>query len=1005
MQNIVMKIFERIAIQNQIDHLAKIANLFAIIGAKGVGKTTLVRHWLKKNNFHKLLWINLSATISLLEKISINHKASSSLEEALEKFSQNWSQYDAIIWDDFQLLPNKQLLILIAFIKNSSSPPMHIIITDENLNTLKVEVPFLLCEPLTELETQDYLEKFLNLKPPWETTEVHKATGGLPYLLNLWSQSNRQNPMMGEAIVSLFTEEEKDLLSYLYFSQQLNTEIDLASNFEKLYQKFYIQKIEGEYRLQPYLIDVIELYFPQTIKRNAALKVLKTFEICNNDYDHFLAWIIALKSDLFEHVILEAIHIEPKHLENLTKNELKIVFQKNSMIANKINADKLSDQNARILRQFLQAGILLGERKSVLDKFMKWLPSLISEDNSTNETCWLSYELIYWLHRAEQFDIAKQLLDKLQHRASGELKYLTQLELAFPFTNSEPNRALQTLSRVTENIKSQKSSNLKVIYAHTMLQTATCYFNLENRSKSLEIYTLAEQLYQDVHQPYFAMTCRVNRLLLLINHLEISQATQLLYGLYETARKFGYNYLLSGAYYIQAIVDRENFKRSEALNNINQAIKMIPEGAPPRSSHYLLQEQISILISLGKYREAEKIYKEKLKYKASIPTRLEFTDLPFEDAQDIWTKANKSEDNTDYLRFLLLHGEVLTTLQTLHFEKSLWGRWALLENKMTQYLRSGAEQEVLLKLYREMQEVLKNVSEPIIEKIALKLLNYQLTPFSSDDDKLKSIALLRSEVLNWPADTIIKSPLSAILETLADITLQLESHLDWQTSRQLDRRRWINWIVKVNKTNLKAFVLITQKKKLEIDKWDANITDKYSLVLFEHLGMVYFQNKEIPEFHRKAVLRQLLAFIFEIFPAEISKAQMAHIVWGEAYSPSLHDARIYTSIQRLRQLLLPECIESWNGGYRWNSKLQFAYIKSVQNKTIGQHKIQTLIMQVLQNYQKSGVTWISRSELVEATQSSESTVKRELSKLLLANEIIRKGSGPSVMYALADAKS
>jgi hypothetical protein len=999
-----MKIFDRSELQIKLSHFAKISKFFALIGAKGVGKSTLIRHWLNSSNRNKSRWITLTSSISIFEKITTDNHTNSSLEEALEQFSQNWSQYDAIIWDDFHLLPNKHLFLLISFIKNSQLSPLHIFITDENLNALKIELPFILCEPLSETETKEYLVNFLEIKTQLDIAEVHKATGGLPYLLNLWSQSSRQNPLMSEAIVSLFSEDEKQLLSYLYFVQQLSIEHPNAQQFEKLYQKFYIQKMEGHYTLQSYLVDIIEIYFPQSIKKIAALMALEYLRLNEPNYDHFCAWMIALKSDLIEQIVEESIYIEPKHLENISKHDLQIIFQKCSSFANRIETHKVTDKETRLLRQVLQTGILLGERKSTLEKLKKWLPALANEDHWSEEKCWFSYELIYWFHRANQFDTTKEILEKLHHRAQGELKYLTQLELAFPFTNSDPKRALQTLNRVTESLPQQKTESLKVIYAQALLQIATCYFNLENRPKSLEVYTQTENLYEELHQPYFAMICRINRILHYINSLDIEMSTQLLKGLFDTARKFGYNYQLSGAYYLQSLVSQENFDYPESLFNIDQALALIPEGAPPKSSHYLLQEKINILINLGKYREAERIFNEQLKLKSGARTKVEFSDPPFEEAQETWAKANKSEDNTDYLRFLLLHGQTISPSQSSHFQKSLLGRWALLENKLASAVRAPSDQENLLKIINQMEEILKQVSGQTSEKIALQLLRFQFKKFKSADEKQNEVELLRKEMQRWPADLILKSPLNAILETLTDDSLDLESHLDWKGARQIDRGRWINWLLKANKSNQKQFLLTTAEGKAEIDRWEDNIVDNYALVLIEHLGMVYFQNIEIKEFHRKAVLRQLLAFVLEIFPSEISKAQMAHIIWGEAYSPSLHDARIYTSIQRLRQLLTPEAIESWNGGYRWNTKLKFAYIKSRQNKAIGQHKIQTMILQVLQNYLKSGTVWISRSELVEATQSSESTVKRELSKLLQSGEIIRKGSGPSVMYALFHSK-
>jgi hypothetical protein len=152
------------------------------------------------------------------------------------------------------------------------------------------------------------------------------------------------------------------------------------------------------------------------------------------------------------------------------------------------------------------------------------------------------------------------------------------------------------------------------------------------------------------------------------------------------------------------------------------------------------------------------------------------------------------------------------------------------------------------------------------------------------------------------------------------------------------------------------------------------------------------------------VLRQILSSLLDHYPNELSKSQLAPVIWGERYSSAQHDPRIYTSIQRLRQLIDTDCIESWKGGYRWTSKVPFALIKTAKGETLSAPRVQTLILQALHNFMKSGLQWATRADLVDATQSSESTVKRELSKLLADGKIQKKGSGPKVFYSLKKLK-
>ena len=176
------------------------------------------------------------------------------------------------------------------------------------------------------------------------------------------------------------------------------------------------------------------------------------------------------------------------------------------------------------------------------------------------------------------------------------------------------------------------------------------------------------------------------------------------------------------------------------------------------------------------------------------------------------------------------------------------------------------------------------------------------------------------------------------------------------------------------------------------------------MIIFDHLGIVNYKGIELKEFHRKQVLRQILAFLIEVYPLGVNKNQLAPVIWGEPYSSVQHDARIYTSIQRLRQLIKSECIETWMSGYRWSPQISFALIKPTKLTVLSSSKVQIIILQTLLNFQKSGVEWATRGDLVEATQSSESTVKRELSKLLIEGKILRKGAGPRVFYSLKSMK-
>ena len=172
------------------------------------------------------------------------------------------------------------------------------------------------------------------------------------------------------------------------------------------------------------------------------------------------------------------------------------------------------------------------------------------------------------------------------------------------------------------------------------------------------------------------------------------------------------------------------------------------------------------------------------------------------------------------------------------------------------------------------------------------------------------------------------------------------------------------------------------------------------LVLIEHQGLIYYKQKKKDDFYKKPILRQILALILKIYPESMSKNILASTVWGEEYSPLIHDSRIYTSIQRIRDLLSSTAIENWNNGYRWSSREDFFYYVRDELQNVGQHKLKYLIIETLHKCKKNGKGSIGRKELVESLGSSDATIKRFLYELMSEGKIRRSGAGSSVYYEI-----
>ncbi len=572
-----MQFFERPEIENNFKFSLERSNIFSVLGPKGVGKSTLIRSFLFKSHLQqpiKFKWVTISNLVPLNEKLGFPNE--NSLEEALNLFSQNNNNYNYIVWDDVHLLPEPQLSILVSFLKNTFSTIKYILLSDENKNSIKLEVPFLVLEPLNEKECKDYINNFLSYSKNYEVSELLRVTGGLPFLINLWVQTNgAQNQLMGDAIISLFSEEEKVILAKFYFLNSINESSNL--NFEKLLQKFYLQKDGNTFIIQPYLKEVLEQYLSDDIKRKEAFNVITELKL-NSKVDYFLIYYIALRMGLEDELLKVVNFIEPQRLEHLSLLDLNEMHLKLFHYIEKIKVNSfsndISDSELRVIRLFLKSGILLGQRSETIEQINFLIEHFNLKPRISNEYLWLLYELIYWSNRSQTpyKERIKNLFEKYINHSSGDLKYLYQIENAYPYITIDPQRALTTLNRILSSIKDQKTISLQVAYSHSLFQSASCYSHLFDYRKSIDAYQEAEEKYNLLHLPYFAMISRLNRAFEYVAINDIKFATDLLPKLIEQSRKFGYKYILAGAHMAESICLLESLDRNFALEKINKAL-------------------------------------------------------------------------------------------------------------------------------------------------------------------------------------------------------------------------------------------------------------------------------------------------------------------------------------------------------------------------------------------------------------------------------------------------
>jgi len=85
------------------------------------------------------------------------------------------------------------------------------------------------------------------------------------------------------------------------------------------------------------------------------------------------------------------------------------------------------------------------------------------------------------------------------------------------------------------------------------------------------------------------------------------------------------------------------------------------------------------------------------------------------------------------------------------------------------------------------------------------------------------------------------------------------------------------------------------------------------------------------------VLREMLTLFLESPGKTFSKEELVEKIWKEKYSPPMHDNKIYVTLKRLRQALLPifpevESIQRLRNGYSFNHQLFTLIIKGSENR-------------------------------------------------------------------------
>ena len=148
-------------------------------------------------------------------------------------------------------------------------------------------------------------------------------------------------------------------------------------------------------------------------------------------------------------------------------------------------------------------------------------------------------------------------------------------------------------------------------------------------------------------------------------------------------------------------------------------------------------------------------------------------------------------------------------------------------------------------------------------------------------------------------------------------------------------------------------------------------------------------------FSAKPTLVSILQFLLINHGQFVSKEDLAAFIWHEEYNPLVHDARIYTSIKRLRltlkEVLNRELIHMRDGTYMIAPDLRFAVVSHVSDRHFSSR--QNLILKFLET---NGT--LKRNNIQKLLKISPTLAKQELKSLVNRSLVEAIGQGKNTIY-------
>jgi GTPase SAR1 family protein len=966
---------ERLDKEDWIKNVSAFNNLILIYGLLGTGKTSLVRRFVQTQNlraksygFHR----------TLDRAAVLGGDKGQALDDILASVSITWNKTDLVIWDDVQHLKVEDRYALIQFIQSrTSATEKHIFISEENIQEeIGYGIPALLLESFSFEE----IEKVLTLVPAdmrltFQPKELYLKTGGLPLLVQLSLQQKNYFSDHRIWLKQLSAAEQKIIWTAVLLTEGVDETCPIVKAeqleiWNELVRKNIFEKRDGRYYLTNALQMLFENEISTSVAKDSAIEILEAsvalsnltqFKLSLLSQNHELKSIMSIDPDDIEMLPVQSILFYEKLVSEFMKSVDSKVVEK----------DKLY----RIKRLYLNGLILASKRQEAVQFILLEMGVNFFESFSIEKE-WFTYDAIYWLMRSGRYEDAAVNIAKFINRATSPIKEFVTIEHAIPHVQTDPDRAIEVLDRSLRQLSNIKNPKLKILCeAQARYQLAIAKTTKKSFTEAREENRLARSLYLQINKPYFAAFCLLNSTW--TNYYNGSWNDFIIgtLDLKKTSEKYGYEYLGIGSDLLFTLMLFETGKDLEAYSTLEKAILKAKKIKHSQMLSHLLFTKLKFDFERTHYENAVELISELKTLGQEHSKKLKI----FEKANAL-TLNELSEEFTDldsvndpfFNRMILLSG------YTIKNWKARTPRDFLIEDE--------------LKLRKSKTE-----QDHIQFSIDLKIIANRGAQFADATEIVFAGRLARLENEFNPSDFFeIETDLQKALlpqQTHKSFSIWLMD-IKNKTHTQI-QERWQHWRFQ-DLPSASDFQIITNNNKASAVEKPQIITQ--GLYIDEALGEVYFNLKKIDELGNKHVLRQILTFLLESSPNSCTKASFAVRIWGEAYSPLTHDPRVYTSIQRLRNLISSNSILNQDSGYAWNRNINFLLLRPSKQDFRIEDKTQGFVFETLNKKSRTTDPWMKKSEIAEGTSVTDSTLKRALAFLVDQGKIERSGAGPSVKY-------